>query len=319
MNLVLLTQNDFGCTTCKQGVSGYDLLFLAIHKRLFKILGFTMSMFDIDCSFGYRVNQPSEFVFHLQVAHHPWQRIHQESLIITPQVTIREHEDRQHLNRLFRISAPVGDFELRYKAKVSVDMPYRDPALKEMPIAELPSEVLAYLLPSRYCESDLLSGMAQRTFGQIPRGFNRVEAICDWIQTNIAYEVGSSQGSTTARDVLANRAGVCRDFAHLGVALCRALNIPARFVFGYAEFPDPPQDFHALFEAYLGNQWVMFDATRMAPIEKIVRIGTGLDAKDVAFSTIYGNVDMLYMKPLICDHIEGQAPKFLHQDDFIGQ
>lgn len=285
---------------------------------MFRNLGLTMYMFDIDCSFGYRVHQPSEFIFHLQVAHHPWQRIHQEALILSPDMPIREHEDPLLLNRIFRVSAPKGDFELRYKAQVSVDMPYRNPAFNEHAIADLPSEVLPYLLPSRYCESDLISGMAQRTFGQIPRGFDRVEAICDWIKNNIVYEVGSSQASTTARDVLANRAGVCRDFAHLGVALCRALNIPARFVFGYAEFPDPPQDFHALFEAYVGNQWVMFDATRMAPIEKIVRIGTGLDAKDVAFSTIYGNVDMLYMKPLICDHIEGQAPKFLHQDDFIG-
>ncbi len=277
-----------------------------------------MYTFDIDCSFSYRVNQPSEFIFHLQVAHHPWQRIHQESLIISPEMSIREHEDQQHFNRMFRFSAPTGDFELRYQALVSVDMPYRNPAFNELAIAELPSEVLPYLLPSRYCESDLLSGMAQRTFGQIPRGFNRVEAICDWIKTNIAYEVGSSQASTTARDVLANRAGVCRDFAHLGVALCRAVNIPARFVFGYAEFADPPPDFHALFEAYVGDQWVLFDATRMATIEKVVRIGTGVDAKDVAFATIYGDVDMLYMKPFICDHVEGQAPRFAHQDNFIG-
>ncbi|RYF31016.1 MAG: hypothetical protein EOO23_03765 [Comamonadaceae bacterium] len=126
------------------------------------------------------------------------------------------------------------------------------------------------------------------------------------------------QNFGTSRDVLANRAGVCRDFAHLGVALCRAVNIPARFVFGYTEFPDPPPDFHALFEAYIGNQWVLFDATRMATIDKIVRIGTGTDAKDVAFATIYGDVEMTYMKPLICDHVEGQAPKFAHEDDFIG-
>lgn len=286
---------------------------------MFKNLGLTMYMFDIDCSFGYRVHQPSEFIFHLQVAHHPWQRVHQETLSLSPDMPIREYEDPLLLNRIFRVSAPEGEFELRYKAQVSVDMPYRNPAFNEHAIADLPSEVLPYLLPSRYCESDLLSNMAQRTFGQIPRGFDRVEAICDWINSNIAYEVGSSHAATTARDVLANRAGVCRDFAHLGVALCRALNIPARFVFGYAEFQDPPPDFHALFEAYVGDQWVLFDATRMASIEKIVRIGTGVDAKDVAFATIYGNVSMQYMKPLICEHVEGQAPQFLHQDDFIGK
>lgn len=277
-----------------------------------------MHTFDIDCSFGYDVKQPSEFIFHLQVAHHPWQIIQQESLIVSSHIDLHEYEDEKQLNRLFRFSAPKGDFELQYKATVTVDMPFRDPAFLEQDIAELPSEVLHYLLPSRYCESDLLSEMAQRTFGKIPRGFDRIEAVCDWIHTNIAYEVGSSHASTTARDVLANRAGVCRDFAHLGVALCRSLNIPARFVFGYAEFPDPPPDFHALFEAYVGNQWVLFDATRMAPIDKIVRIGTGTDAKDVAFATIYGDVEMHYMKPLICDHIDGQAPNFVHKDKFIG-
>lgn len=277
-----------------------------------------MYTFDIDCSFGYQVKQPSEFIFHIQAAHHPWQTIHNETLTLPSHLQVREYEDEKQLNRLFRFSAPPGEIELRYQATISLDMPYRDPSFEEHGIAELPAEVLHYLLPSRYCESDLLSGMAQRTFGHLPRGFDRIEAICDWIHDNIAYAVGSSQASTTARDVLANRAGVCRDFAHLGVALCRAVNIPARFVFGYTEFPDPPPDFHALFEAYIGNQWVLFDATRMASIDKIVRIGTGTDAKDVAFATIYGDVEMTYMKPLICDHVEGQAPKFAHEDDFIG-
>jgi transglutaminase-like putative cysteine protease len=277
-----------------------------------------MYSFDIDCSFAYSVKQPSEFIYQLHAAHHPWQRIVKEALTISSHLHVQEYEDETRLNRLFRFSAPAGELELRYTATVEVDMPYRDPAFKEMDIAELPSEVLHYLLPSRYCESDLLSGMAQRTFGQIPRGFNRIEAVCDWIHNNIAYEVGSSQASTTARDVLANRAGVCRDFAHLGVALCRAINIPARFVFGYVEFSEPPADFHALFEAYVGGQWVLFDATRMAPIDKIVRIGTGTDAKDVAFATIYGAVDMHYMKPLVCDHVEGQVPQFADADIFIG-
>jgi transglutaminase-like putative cysteine protease len=212
----------------------------------------------------------------------------------------------------------VGEVDICYSATVQVDMPFRNPSFSEMRIADLPSDVLPYLLPSRYCESDLLSAMAQRTFGQLPQGFNRVEAICEWIHTNIAYEAGSSKPSTTARDVLANRAGVCRDFAHLGVALCRALNIPARFVVGYSEFADPPPDFHALFEAYLEGQWVLFDATRLAPIEKLVRLGTGTDAKDVAFATIYGTVEMRYLRPLVCDHVEGQSPDFKHATHFIG-
>jgi transglutaminase-like putative cysteine protease len=104
---------------------------------------------------------------------------------------------------------------------------------------------------------------------------------------------------TTARDVFNQRAGVCRDFAHLGVTFCRALNIPARLVVGYAQFDDPPPDFHAVFEAYLGGRWVLFDATHMSPIDDVVRIATGRDAKDVAFATIYGPATMLSMAPLV--------------------
>lgn len=278
-----------------------------------------MHTVDIECSFCYQVKQPSEFIMLLQVAHHPWQYILKESLSISSHINLHHYDDAGSLNRFCRFSAPEGLLEICYQATVSVDVTYRNTDLAEMDIAQLPSEVLTYLLPSRYCESDLLSAMAQRTFGHISRGFNRIEAICDWIKQNIAYEIGSSQASTTARDVLANRAGVCRDFAHLGIALCRALNIPARFVFGYAEFEEPPPDFHALFEAYIGDQWVLFDPTKMAPIDKLVRIGTGTDAKDVAFATIYGQVEMQYMKPLVCDHIEGQAPEFNHTRSFIGK
>jgi len=96
-----------------------------------------------------------------------------------------------------------------------------------------------------------------------------------------------------------NRAGVCRDFAHLGVTLCRAVNIPARLVVGYSQFDEPPPDFHAVFEAWLGGEWVMFDATRMAPVDGIVRIAMGRDAKDVAFATIFGPAVMTSMNPLI--------------------
>ncbi len=278
-----------------------------------------MHTVDIDCSFAYQVHKKSEFIFHLQAAHHPWQHILKESLTVSPHIQrVETYEDEKGLNRLFRFSAPPGELEVRYQATVQVQLPQRDHHLQEMEIAELPASVLHYLLPSRYCESDLLSAMAQRTFGDIPRGFERIEAVCDWIHDNIAYEVGSSQPATTARDVLANRAGVCRDFAHLGVTLCRALNIPARFVFGYLEFREPPPDFHALFEAYVGDQWVLFDATRMVPIDKLVRIGTGTDAKDVAFATIYGDVSMQYMKPLVGDHVAGRPPQFNHQNAYIG-
>ena len=141
--------------------------------------------------------------------------------------------------------------------------------------------------------------MAQRTFGQVPRGYGRVQAIVDWIREHIHYQVGQSNITTTARDVLANRVGVCRDFAHVGITMCRALNIPARFVVGYVEFEQPPPDFHAIFEVYLGGRWILFDPTGLAPVENVVRIASGPDAMDVAFATIYGPARMTDIQPNI--------------------
>ena len=112
------------------------------------------------------------------------------------------------------------------------------------------------------------------------------------------YQVGLTQSTTTACDVFLHRAGVCRDFAHLGITFCRALSIPARLVAGYANFNQPPPDFQAVFEAYLGHRWVMFDATRMAPLDELVRITSGRDAKDLAFATLFGPATMVSMSPL---------------------
>jgi transglutaminase-like putative cysteine protease len=137
-----------------------------------------------------------------------------------------------------------------------------------------------------------MSRCAQQLFGDVAPGIGRVQAIADWIHDSITYEPGTSDSTTTAREVFVERAGVCRDFAHLGITFCRALNIPARLVVGYVWFEEPPQDFHAVFEAWLGGQWVLFDATRMAPVDRLVRVGTGRDAKDVAFCTFFGPVRM---------------------------
>jgi len=276
-----------------------------------------METVDIDCSLSYKVNQESEFIIHIQAAFHPWQQIISESLDIIggkPEYFL----DPSGINRFFRFSSLNNQCDIRYQATVEINMPPRDENAQELEIAQLPAHLLHYLLPSRYCESDLISPMAQRQFGQLPQGFSRVEAICDWIKNNVEYVVGASGSNTTACDILHSRAGVCRDFAHLGIALCRSLNIPARFVFGHVEFPDPPADFHALFEAYLGGQWILFDPTRMAPLEKIVRIGTGIDAQDVVFACMYGDVQMLALNPLVRDHVVGQPLIFQHAHDFIG-
>lgn len=259
-----------------------------------------MKTFDIDCRLVYEVGGPAEFFFQIEAARIPEHTILSESFNVVPLIAMpREYLPPHSHNRSLRVHAEFGTTAIEYRARVvrRFEEPNRD--ARELTIAELPDEVMQYLLPTRYCESDVLSGMAQRTFGKAPRGYRRVEAIVEWIREHIHYQVGKSDVTTTARDTLANRVGVCRDFAHVGITMCRALNIPARFVVGYVEFAEPPPDFHAIFEVYLGGSWVLFDPTGLAPVENVVRIASGPDAMDVAFATIYGPARMTDIQPNI--------------------
>jgi hypothetical protein len=255
--------------------------------------------FDIDCTLEYEVRGSTDFVFQIHAHHGMDQQVLTESLVTTPDLPRHVYADPGIGHRFLRMHADTGPFTLSYRARVLRTVLPMDPQAQELPIADLPDDLLHNLNPTRYCESDHLSQTAQEMFGQLPRGLSRVQAIVDWIHQNIVYQPGTTSAMTTARDVLANRSGVCRDFAHLGVTFCRALNIPARLVVGYARFEEPPPDFHATFEAYLGGRWVLFDATRMSPIDDLVRVATGRDAKDVAFATIYGPTTLLAMAPLI--------------------
>jgi transglutaminase-like putative cysteine protease len=126
-----------------------------------------------------------------------------------------------------------------------------------------------------------------------------VLAICQWVRENIDYQEGSSTLTSGAHEILANRAGVCRDFAHVSIAFCRALNIPARFVTAYTKYRDPPQDFHAVVEAYLGDRWYLFDPTGLAEVSDLVRIGTGRDASEVPFAAFFGSARLRRLSPLV--------------------
>ena len=259
----------------------------------------------IDLALEYDVASPAHFLFNIEAAFHEGQRVVEERLTITPSVKVRHHADEdngnrnsnsnsnRNSNRFFRLDAPKGRLSVNYHATVEINPVPVPLHLDESPVSQVPDDVLRYLLPSRYCESDIMSRAAQQLFGRLPSGLSRVRAVEQWIHDSIYYLPGFSNSTTTAQEVFVQRAGVCRDFAHLGITLCRALNIPARLVVGYVHFADPPEDFHAVFEAWLDGRWVLFDATRMAPIERLVRIGTGRDAKDVAFATIFGGVQML--------------------------
>lgn len=247
--------------------------------------------FSVGCELGYRSNGPCTIILNVQAARLPQQRILSETLDITPDVPIQSHVVPDSANRYVRLQAGAGEIAIRYAADVELDVHAVDPSgVREIDLADLPFELMAHLYPSRYCPSDLLQRWPAREFAHFETGHARVTAICNWIYEHVEYIRGSSDTLTTARDTLVERAGVCRDFAHLGIAFCRALNIPARFVSAYAWGLEPP-DFHAVFEAYLGGRWYLFDPTRQAALDGLVRIGVGRDAAEVSFATAFGDVE----------------------------
>lgn len=241
------------------------------------------------------VDQVSDFIFNVHAAKTRAQSVITEHFQINQSVPTSLFEDPVHNNRYIRLRANPGDLTLRYDATVDIDHYTAAPdTVGEVPIAALPAEVLAYIYPSRYCQSDRLARMANAEFGHLPTGYWRVRAIQDWVQTRTKFLSGSSLTTTSALDTVTERVGVCRDFAHLMIALCRALNIPARFVTGidYASNPSfGPPDFHAYVETFLSGRWYLFDPTGMVLPTGLIRVGTGRDAADVSFATIFGKIN----------------------------
>jgi transglutaminase-like putative cysteine protease len=251
--------------------------------------------FSLGCSLVYRVKSPTPFVFNFEAARFDVQTVREERLELIPNTSIERWTMPESGNRYLRILAEPGELRVRYEAKVELSPRLEDPdAITEISAGQLPFEVLTHLYPSRYCQSDKLVRFAGRTFRDLPPGYHRVNGVCNWIRDNVDYALGSSDLLTSAFDTVTQRIGVCRDFAHLGIALCRALGIPARYVSAYAWRLDPP-DFHAVFEAFLngpsGAGWHLFDPTRMSAPNGLVRIGIGRDAAEVAFCTSYEEVE----------------------------
>lgn len=240
----------------------------------------------------YLVHAPTTILLKVAAMNTPRQSISDELLTVNPSTSVDYLQEGSLGNRACRLSLQPGSTVIHYSATAVLTPKQSDNAdLKELDYTEMPAEVLPYLNPSRYCESDKLGKFAADNFGFINRGFERVSQISDWVYNNLWYTPGSTGPSTTACDVLLQREGVCRDYAHVAIALCRALGIPARYVSGYAVNLNPP-DFHGFFEAYLGSDWILFDSTRLAPISGFVRIGAGRDAADVAFATLIGQASM---------------------------
>ena len=249
-----------------------------------------MVRIDVGCDLKYQVRTPSVFLFQVVAARNNRQRICAEELRLTPPLNVERCQIGTDGNQLQRVVVTPCELQLSYRATVELTPQTQNSNdIGESSISQTPPEVLTYLNPSRYCESDLLSRFAFEEFGQLFRGFSRVQAICNWVFGQLDYTPGSTNATTTAADVLLQRTGVCRDYAHLAIALCRGIGIPARYVAGYALNLQPP-DFHGFMEAFLDGQWYLFNPTRLTSTLGLVRIGTGRDAADVSVATITGNV-----------------------------
>jgi transglutaminase-like putative cysteine protease len=239
-------------------------------------------------------SQPGDFIFNIHAAQTAHQRLVVEELKIIPPAAAVVFSDAAEGSRYMRLRAGPGTLGVHYSATVDLVHHVASPvSIGETPVAELPAAVLQYIYPSRYCQSDRLRRFASREFGQLNQGYWRVQAICDWVHQRTVFATGSSNVNTSALDTLTEQIGVCRDFAHLMIALCRAVNIPARFVTGIDYGADPilgPTDFHAYVEVFMSGRWYLFDPTGISPPMGLVRIGTGRDAADVSFATIFGPV-----------------------------
>lgn len=231
---------------------------------------------------------------------------------ITPPVPVDEYED-SFGNICTRFVAPAGNLQL-YNSTLVQDSGEPDPVnvlARQVPVEELPPEMLRYLLASRYCEVDRLLDDAGRLFGDSPQGWHRVQAVCDWVQTNVTFGYHFANPTKTALDVYADRVGVCRDFQHLAITFCRCLNIPARYATGYLGDigvpPVPPMDFSAWFEVYLEDRWWTFDARNNKPRIGRVLMATGRDAADVAITTSFGTTWLKQFTVVTEEVVEGAA------------
>lgn len=217
---------------------------------------------------------------------------------VSPAVPVHHFQD-SFGNLAARFAVPAGPVMLTGSATAwdSGNPDAISPDALEVPIDQLPPETLPYLLNSRYCEVDLLSPVAADLFANSPPGWARVQAICNWVQARVAFDYMKARPTKTALEVFTERVGVCRDFQHLAITFCRALNIPARYVTGYlgdigVPIAPYPMDFSAWFEAFLGGRWHTFDARHNRPRIGRVLMATGRDATDVAITTTFGEVKL---------------------------
>ncbi len=257
----------------------------------------------VGCSLAYEATGPATLLLCVKPRPDGGHVVLSEALTLGDSLPADEFTD-SHGNPFHRVRLAPGSNLFRHDAIVAVSSrPENNEfvAAEALAPADLPPELLRYTLPSRYCDSDKLVNFAWEKFGQVPNGWPRVQAISRWVHDNIEYRYLSGRGDLSAWDVLQRGYGVCRDFAHLAVALNRTFNVPARYVTGHLPdvgYPDPEghMDFHAYAEVYLGGSWFTTDARFHVPRIGRVKVSCGLDAVDGAFSTIYGGATLTYFQ-----------------------
>jgi transglutaminase-like putative cysteine protease len=243
----------------------------------------------IACKLAFTVEEPTPFILMLRPRSGAQQWVARDAYTLTPSVPVLEFTDG-YGNLCQRLVAPPGEFTIATSADVlTADAIDVEPGAPFDAVQTLPDGVLTYLLSSRYCESEQFSAMATEIVAEVAPGYDQVARICDWIRSEVRFNPDTRYGQMTAVEVNLRREGVCRDLAHLGIALCRSPCIPARMVVGYLHGLEP-MDLHAWFEAYVGGRWYSFDATQDAPRGGRVTLAYGHDAADVAIFNQFGPV-----------------------------
>jgi transglutaminase-like putative cysteine protease len=249
----------------------------------------------VGCQFEYSANEDVPAIFIVRPSGLDGVRLIGESWISTPPVSYHDYVDIYD-NVCRRVTLPAGLATIYYDATVEAPVAPEavDPSVPQTPVEDLPDSVLVYTLPSRFCLSDAVIDRAWGMFGTTVPGWQRVQAIVQFVHDHVTFGYQFTTPTTTSSDVLENAQGVCRDFTHLGIALCRAMSIPARYVFGYIPDIDipvspAPMDFCAWFEAYLDGRWWTFDPRNNEVRKGRVIIARGRDAADVPMVTTYGN------------------------------
>ncbi len=245
---------------------------------------------QVNTHLWYTASQPCDILLQIEAAPDGDQELVFDKLTLTPELAMRRVAGEDGIGQRIWLQAK-REFECVYEATISVSrLSVELASLQQTPLWELPSDAVKYLMSSRFCHPEHFHAFTTGEFGDLTGGA-LVSQMRDWINENIQYVSGASDAQTTAHDTFSSRQGVCRDYAHVLIAMARAVAIPARMVSAYAPDVDP-QDFHAVVEVYLGGAWHLVDPTGMAKAEDVVRIGVGRDAADVAFLTAYGLLEL---------------------------